>query len=277
MKYGIYILSILLFISCSSDDDMGSGVDYSEENEQEILEYISVNNIDATRTNSGLYYFIEEQGTGEEITETSDISIIYTAYTTDGTELFSSLDNIESYRLASLIQGIVEGAQYFNEGGKGQLIIPAHLAYGNQNGPVEPGTVLVFHIEFVDLKVHNEEQIVTYLAENNIENAIRMDSGLYYSKETEGTSDTPDENSNVTVVYKGYFLDGEIFDVSNDNGVSFNLNEVIPGWTEGIQQFKVGGIGALYIPSHLGYGRFDYAGIPGGSVLIFDVELKSIN
>jgi FKBP-type peptidyl-prolyl cis-trans isomerase FkpA len=71
-------------------------------------------------------------------------------------------------------------------------------------------------------------------------------------------------------------LNGEVFD-SSTSGISFNLQQVIKGWTEGITYFKEGGTGILLVPAHLGYGNNDYRGIPGGSVLIFEVELISVN
>lgn len=87
----------------------------------------------------------------------------------------------------------------------------------------------------------------------------------------------PTAASNVTVAYKGYFTSGTVFDQSPSAGISFGLNNVIKGWTEGIPYFKAGGSGILLIPSSLGYGSSDYSGIPGGSVLIFDVNLISVN
>jgi FKBP-type peptidyl-prolyl cis-trans isomerase FkpA len=92
-----------------------------------------------------------------------------------------------------------------------------------------------------------------------------------------GDGAQPTSSSNVTVAYKGYYSNGSIFDQSKAAGISFGLNQVIKGWTEGIPYFKVGGSGILLVPSHLGYGPFDYSGIPGGSVLIFDVKLISVN
>ncbi|MCX6297073.1 MAG: FKBP-type peptidyl-prolyl cis-trans isomerase, partial [Bacteroidetes bacterium] len=59
-------------------------------------------------------------------------------------------------------------------------------------------------------------------------------------------------------------------------GITFGLNEVIKGWTEGIPYFKKGGKGKLIIPADLGYGSDDYNGIPGNSVLIFDIKLIDV-
>lgn len=84
-----------------------------------------------------------------------------------------------------------------------------------------------------------EADIIKYIEDNDL-NANRTSSGLYYVINNEGTGARPTSSSNVTVAYKGYFLDGNTFDQSDDNGISFGLNQVIRGWTEGIQLFKKG-------------------------------------
>ncbi len=128
----------------------------------------------------------------------------------------------------------------------------------------------------VDYTVQNEKEIVDYVAKNKL-TATKTDSGLYYVINEAGDGEQPTATSNVTVAYKGYFTNGNVFDQSNTSGISFGLNQVIKGWTEGIPYFKEGGSGILLVPSHLGYGSNDYSSIPGGSVLIFEVKLISVN
>ncbi|MDP3682072.1 MAG: FKBP-type peptidyl-prolyl cis-trans isomerase [Flavobacterium sp.] len=128
----------------------------------------------------------------------------------------------------------------------------------------------------VDYTVQNEKEIVDYVAKNKL-TATKTDSGLYYVINEAGDGEQPTATSNVTVAYKGYFTNGNVFDQSNASGISFGLNQVIKGWTEGIPYFKEGGSGILLVPSHLGYGSNDYSSIPGGSVLIFEVKLISVN
>ena len=138
--------------------------------------------------------------------------------------------------------------------------------------------------ETKDYTAQNEQEIVDYLAANKL-TAERTNSGLYYIVEEEGEGEKfPEATSNVTVVYRGYYTNGNTFDESDPKvdeadkkGISFGLNQVILGWKEGIPKFKPGGKGKLFIPAHLGYGSHNYNGIPGGSVLIFDITLKSIN
>lgn len=127
-----------------------------------------------------------------------------------------------------------------------------------------------------DYRTKNDQAINTYLEANDL-TAVKSSSGLYYIIDEPGTGDQPTYTSNVTVAYKGYFLNGTVFDESEAEGVSFNLQKVILGWTEGITYFKEGGSGILLVPAHLGYGSYKYNGIPGGSVLVFEVKLISVN
>ena len=121
-----------------------------------------------------------------------------------------------------------------------------------------------------------EADIIDYIEKNNL-GATKSNSGLYYVINEQGSGTKPNANSNVTVRYKGYFLDGKVFDQSGSQGVSFNLQQVIKGWTEGITYFNEGGEGILLVPSNLGYGSNNYNGIPGGSALVFDIKLLKVN
>ena len=102
-------------------------------------------------------------------------------------------------------------------------------------------------------KAETEADIIQYIEDNNL-TAQKSNSGLYYVITEQGNGDAPNSNSNVTVSYKGYFLDGSVFDQSNAAGITFNLQQVIKGWTECITYFNEGGEGILLVPSQLGYG-----------------------
>lgn len=105
-------------------------------------------------------------------------------------------------------------------------------------------------------------------------------SGLQYKVIKEGTGAQPVASDKVTVHYRGTLIDGTQFDSSYDRGqpASFGLNQVIKGWTEGLQLMKEGATYQFYIPQELGYGGQAAPGgaIPAFSTLIFDVELISI-
>lgn len=125
----------------------------------------------------------------------------------------------------------------------------------------------------------DDEALQAYFSQNNI-SAQKTASGLYYVIDEPGNSDKPTRSTTVEVHYRGYFLDGQQFDSSYDRGMTstFSLRSVIPGWTEGITLFGVGGKGSLYIISELGYGPNGSSGgnIPANTPIAFDIELISI-
>lgn len=120
----------------------------------------------------------------------------------------------------------------------------------------------------------------SFLAKNkDVEGVIETASGLQYQvlEQGEGT-EHPAASSKVKVHYHGTLLDGSVFDSSVDRGepISFGLNQVISGWTEGVQLMVAGDKFRFFIPSELGYGNRAAGKIAPGSLLIFDVQLLEI-
>lgn len=103
-------------------------------------------------------------------------------------------------------------------------------------------------------------------------------SGLMYKVEKEGSGKMPKATDNVTVHYEGKLTNGEVFDSSYKRGepTSFQLNQVIPGWTEGVQLMKEGAIYTFYIPSAIAYGERGGGPIPPNEPLTFKVELIKV-
>lgn len=120
-----------------------------------------------------------------------------------------------------------------------------------------------------------------FLSKNSASDGVQSTaSGLQYKVLEAGTGNThPSATDRVKVHYHGTLLDGTVFDSSVDRGepISFGLNQVIPGWTEGVQLMVVGEKTRLFIPSSLAYGNRAAGKIKPGSTLIFDVELMGIN
>ena len=110
------------------------------------------------------------------------------------------------------------------------------------------------------------------------EGVIATESGLQYKILVQGEGPKPSISDTVEVNYKGSLLDGTEFDSSEAAGkpVKFALNQVIPGWTEGMQYLQEGGKMEIYIPSNLGYGANNYGPIPANSTLVFEVELVKV-
>lgn len=120
-----------------------------------------------------------------------------------------------------------------------------------------------------------------FLVDNKIAEGVQTTaSGLQYKVLTLKDGPKPKATDSVTVHYQGFLVDGTKFDSSLDRGepVTFPLNQVIPGWTEGVQFMSVGSKYKFFIPYNLGYGENGYGNgaIPGYATLIFEVELLSI-
>ena len=110
------------------------------------------------------------------------------------------------------------------------------------------------------------------------EGAVQTASGLVFKELTAGTGASPKATDRVKVHYHGSLIDGTVFDSSVERGepVTFALDQVVEGWTEGLQMMKVGGKAVLTIPPELAYGPGGRAGIPANATLIFEVELLGI-
>lgn len=129
-------------------------------------------------------------------------------------------------------------------------------------------------------KAMAQEGIDYLTANGSKEGVVTTASGLQYKVITEGTGASPLATDEVTVNYEGRLIDGKVFDSSYERGTpaTFRLNQVIRGWTEGLQLMKEGGKTEFYIPQELGYGSRPAPGgaIPAYSTLVFVVELISV-
>lgn len=117
------------------------------------------------------------------------------------------------------------------------------------------------------------------IANSQIEGVHETASGLQYKIEHQSGSDTkPSPNSMVNVHYHGTLVDGTVFDssVERNSPISFGLNQVIKGWTEGLQLMSEGDKYTFFVPHQLAYGEKRVGSIPAASLLIFEVELLKV-
>lgn len=114
----------------------------------------------------------------------------------------------------------------------------------------------------------DEKLIKNYISDNNIDATRHEATGIYYVINEPGEGEHPQLNATINVRYKGYYLNGNVFDeTTNNEPREFILNELIPGWQVCLLMLKQGGKGKFIIPSYWGY--------QDGNVRVFDIELVS--
>ena len=120
-----------------------------------------------------------------------------------------------------------------------------------------------------------------WLEEKSREDGVKpLDKGIFYKSLKKGSVDgpTPNRSSVVMVHYTGKTINGKTFDSSRDGvAPAFRLRELIPGWIIALQKMHVGDKWEVYIPAEQAYGKMNQPGIPGGSTLIFEIELLGIS
>jgi len=236
---------------------------------------------DAVKTTSGLVSKVLTPGTGKTMPSAADtVTVHYSGWTTDGKLFDSSVQRGQptSFPLDGVIKGWTEGLQLMVEGEKRRFWIPADLAYGESPGGGRPGGLLVFDVELLNIKAAPKPPAVPEDVAAAPESAEKTASGIASRVLTKGTGSThPKATDQVKVHYSGWTTDGKLFDSSvvRDESIVFPLNQVIPGWTEGVQLMVVGEKRRLWIPGKLAYGESPPPGAPAGT-LVFDVELLEI-
>jgi peptidylprolyl isomerase len=171
------------------------------------------------------------------------------------------------FGVGRVISGFSEGLQLMVAGEKRRLWIPESLAYKGQR---EPKGMLVFDVELIDIPSHAPPDVKAPPAD-----AKKTASGLAYKVLKEGVGGRhPRPSGAVTVNYTGWTTDGKMFDSSITRGEpsTFQVDQVIPGWTEGLQLMYEGEKTRFWIPESIAYkGK----SAPYG-MLVFDVELLKI-
>jgi FKBP-type peptidyl-prolyl cis-trans isomerase len=225
---------------------------------------------DAVKTPSGLASKVLAPGTGKEHPTAEDlVTVHYTGWKTDGSMFDSSVAKGKRavFPVKGVIAGFSEGLRLMVPGEKRRLWIPESLAY---KGTREPKGMLVFDVELFEMPNRPPSDVKAPPAD-----AKKTASGLSYRVLTRGTGGRhPKASSQVTVHYTGWTTDGKMFDSSVVRGqpLTFALDGVIPGWTEGLQLMVEGEKTRFWIPEKLAYKG---QSAPYGT-LVFDVELIRI-
>jgi len=123
----------------------------ADEDDEIINKYIADHNLSAVATGSGLYYVIDVEGTGDQPSSSSSVTVAYTGRLVDGFVFDTSTG--ATFSLNGVIEGWTEGIPYFKEGGSGTLLIPSALGYGKDGTSTIPANaVLVFDVELQDVQ-----------------------------------------------------------------------------------------------------------------------------
>jgi len=144
---------------------------------------------------------------------------------------------------------------------------------------VQKRVVAAHQKELKEMSAKNLAAGKAFLEENKKKEGVKtLPSGLQYKVLAEGSGKTPKAADNVTVNYKGTFINGAEFDSSYKRGkpATFQVDKVVKGWTEALQMMKEGSRWQLFIPPELGYGDRGGGPVPPNSTLIFEVELISV-
>ncbi len=237
---------------------------------------------DAKKTASGLATKILTPGKGKEHPQDADsVKVHYTGWTSDGKMFDSSVVRGEptSFGVTQVIAGWTEALKLMVVGEKRRMWIPAKIAYGETARPGYPAGQLTFDVELLEITAPPKPPETPKDVAAPPADAKKTASGLAYRVVKKGTGkEHPTATSRVRVHYSGWTKDGKIFDSSVTRGepTSFGLNQVIPGWTEGVQLMVVGEKTRFWIPGKLAYGdEPKRPGSPSGQ-LTFDVELLDI-
>jgi peptidylprolyl isomerase len=229
---------------------------------------------DAVKTASGLASKVLTPGKdSRKPTADEFVTVQYTGWTSDGKMFDSSYarGTPNTFPVNKVIKGWGEGVQLMAVGEKRRIWIPQALAYNGQEG--RPKGMLVFDVEL--LEVLPSPTIPPADVAAAPADAKTTESGIAYKMLKSGpdaTAAKPTRTSRVTVNYSGWTTDGKLFDSSVMRGqpATFALNEVIDGWTEGVQLLAPGDRARFWIPEKLAYKG--QRGMPEG-MLVFDIEL----
>ena len=145
----LFILTLAFgFTSCKIEEN--APIEQLEIDKALIEEYLNNHNLKAQATASGIYYIIENQGSGIKPVVSSEVTVRYTGKLLNGI-VFDS--GTKSFPLSLVIQGWKEGIPLFNAGGTGKLFIPSNLAYGStQQNKIPANSVLIFDIYLISVK-----------------------------------------------------------------------------------------------------------------------------
>lgn len=293
-KLSLYAFALLgclvLFNSCKKEYESIEDVD-----KRAIADYIAKNNLVGVKDTLGYSYQIITPGAGAAVANTDSVYYTYDFKRANGVSIIKNGD----YQIPGTFLGYTDRFSFktipgvrltlakLKKGGTARIILPSSMAFGKNGNTalgVESNEIIIVELALVNLD--HQYQVDNFLINKfvtaNSLTTVKPTNRIQYIVSSVGTGADILPTSKIKVKYTGRLLNGTVFDSSTD-GVEFNLDEVIQGWTLGIPgNVKVGGKIRLLIPSDLAYGKSaqtDGIGnttIPGNSCLDFDIEVISL-
>jgi FKBP-type peptidyl-prolyl cis-trans isomerase FkpA len=308
MRFFVIIVVLAAMVSTTGCEEEINFDSFIAEEERYFQLYMDANYPEATPTESGLYFFEDEEGEGISPDSGDYVLINYLAYTIPDetvvdtyTEEWAMDHNLYSsnvlygpykYQHGTELEGMRVGLSLMKEGGTARLIFKSDLGYGSAGlGNIGRFESLMYDIELVEVikdPVEKEqEQIRAFLSDHPAAYPIKdSETGvtMYYIPGVAGDSAQVAEGNSISVIYTGSLLDGRIFDSNegSSTGIKVTVGEgdVIAGWDIGLKWFRYGGTGQLLIPHQLAYGaegskveNTNKTAIPPYEALLFDIEI----
>jgi len=308
----VALIAGLVYLSSCSEDNTEQNTLEQEQRYFDI--YMGANYPDALPNPSGLYYLENKEGSGTMPGDTTWVFMDHVAYTLPDDAVFETyiervaIDNrmedtsalYGPYKIRNglMNEGFTEGLTMMREGGEASFLFTSELGYGS-DGPVGAYRSLKYEVILLevlgdDIVAYEAGKIVAYAdtipGVDTVYDAV-YDVPMYYVVDEPTNGPPVAIDSTIQVAYKGYLIDGRVFDQSyGDNYFQFRVGDydadggsAIKGWHLGLEKFREGEKGRLIIPYPLAYGergRYTSQGnvaIPPYETLVFDVEVISVD
>jgi FKBP-type peptidyl-prolyl cis-trans isomerase len=259
----------------------------AEVDAQAVTNYIQSNNLSVQQYGqTGIYYQVTQVGTGPNIDYSTQIPLIYTIKTLDGT--YASIDTFNNryagyfgYFKPDSLREVIKNA-LVKQGGSIRVIIPSRFAFGKAGSGSVPGNssvdFTVTALTATKVAEYDDFTILKYIQTNNLTGFTKAAEGYYYKITDPGAgTETISGTSAISVEYTGKTLNGTIFDQTiAGSPATFTLSSTVEGWRLALPLVKKGGIMQIILPSALGYGLSGSGSIAPFSCMFFDIKVTDV-
>ncbi|UXX78691.1 FKBP-type peptidyl-prolyl cis-trans isomerase [Reichenbachiella carrageenanivorans] len=266
LTLAIFALVAIILPGCIEDSDYEK---QQQESDQLIKDYITSNNIEAEKSNNGVYYEALTSNPDGELPKIGDVmKVKYELRTLDGKLLESHMTDSTLLRFSSnavIPSGVNYGLDILREGEKIRCYLPSYLAYNSYSVQDEfgPNANFILDIELTGTATEDDihkmqiDEIEAYIDSEKLGDLTPSTSGLYFKSLEAGTGDEAKAYHTATLHYKRKTLDGSIIqetEADNPLIVSLNTNQLVSGFREGVLKMKEGEKALLILPSDIAFG-----------------------